>query len=93
MRKLHFLLRAKAMVAFPGGFGTLDELFETLTLRQTRRMQEIPIILFGREYWEKAVKFQFLADEGTIDDQDLDLISYAETPEEAWQIIRQFHGG
>jgi hypothetical protein len=92
MRKLHFLLRAKAMVAFPGGFGTLDELFETLTLRQTRRMQEIPIILFGREYWEKALDFQFLADEGTIDDQDLDLLSYAETPEEAWQIIRQFHG-
>ena len=92
MRKLHFLLRAKAMVAFPGGFGTLDELFETLTLRQTRRMQEIPIILFGREYWAQAIDFQFLADEGTIDDQDLDLISYAETPEEAWQIIRQFHG-
>ncbi len=93
MRKLHFLLRAKAMVAFPGGFGTLDELFETLTLRQTRRMQEIPIILFGREHWDKVIDFQCLADEGTIDDQDLDLISYAETPEEAWQIIHQFHGG
>ncbi len=92
MRKFHFLLRAKALVVFPGGFGTLDELFDALTLRQTRRMQDIPIILFGREYWEKVISFQFLADEGVIDDEDLDLIQYAETPEEAWQIIRRFHG-
>ncbi len=93
MRKFHFVLRAKALVAFPGGFGTLDELFECLTLRQTRRMQEIPIILFGREYWEKVINFQFMADEGTIDDGDLDLYRFAETPEEAWEIIRQFHEG
>jgi hypothetical protein len=93
MRKFHFVLRAKALVAFPGGFGTLDELFECLTLRQTRRMQEIPIILFGRQYWDKVVSFQALADEGAIDDADLDLFRYAETPEEAWEIIRQFHGG
>jgi len=93
VRKLHFVMRAKALVAFPGGFGTLDELFETLTLRQTRRMQEIPILLFGREYWDQAVDFQFLADQGAIDDGDLDLFRYAETPEEAWEIIRKFHEG
>ncbi len=90
-RKLHFILRAKALVAFPGGFGTLDELFETLTLRQTRRMQEIPVILFGREFWEKAVNFRFLADEGVVDDDDLKLFQYAETPEQAWEMIVQFH--
>jgi uncharacterized protein (TIGR00730 family) len=91
MRKLHFLLRAKALVVFPGGFGTIDELFDALTLRQTHRMQVIPIIIFGREYWEKAVNFQFLADEGTIDDEDLDLFRYAEGAEEAWDMIRRFH--
>ena len=92
LRKMHFLLRAKALVVFPGGFGTLDELFDALTLRQTRRMQEIPIILYGREYWEQVIDFQFLADEGTISDVDLDLISYADTPDEAWQHIATFHG-
>lgn len=91
IRKFHFVLRAQALVAFPGGFGTLDELFECLTLRQTRRMQEIPIILFGREYWQHVIDFDYLADEGVIDDQDLDLFRYAESPEEAWDIIRQFH--
>ncbi len=91
MRKFHFLLRAKALVVFPGGFGTLDELFDALTLRQTGRMQEIPIIIFGREYWQQVIDFEHLADEGTIDDQDLDLIQYAETAEEAWEIIRSFH--
>ncbi len=91
IRKFHFLLRAKALVVFPGGFGTLDELFETLTLRQCQRMQDIPIIMFGREYWERVIDFQFLADEGTIDDEDLDLFRYAETPEEAWEMIRRAH--
>lgn len=91
MRKFHFLLRAKALVVFPGGFGTIDELFDALTLRQTRRMQDIPIVIFGRQYWEKAVNFQFLADEGTIDDADLDLFRYAETAEEAWTRIQGFH--
>ena len=89
MRKLHFLLRAKALVAFPGGFGTFDELFDALTLRQTGRMQAIPIVLFGREYWQHAVNFQFLADQGTVADEDLDLIGYAETAAEAWEIIRK----
>jgi len=92
IRKFHFLLRAKALVVFPGGFGTIDELFDALTLRQTERMQRIPIVLFGREYWEQAVDFQFLADQGTIDDEDLDLFRFAETAEQAWQMIRRFHG-
>jgi uncharacterized protein (TIGR00730 family) len=91
MRKFHFLMRAKALVVFPGGFGTLDELFDALTLRQTGRMQEIPVIMFGREYWQRAINFTFLADSGTVDDADLDLISFAETAEEAWNMIEQFH--
>ena len=91
LRKMHFLLRAKALVIFPGGFGTLDELFDAVTLRQTNRMQEIPIILFGREYWDKVVNFQFLADEGTISDRDLELIQYTESPQEAWHLIENFH--
>ncbi|NIL96748.1 MAG: 3-isopropylmalate dehydrogenase, partial [Planctomycetales bacterium] len=91
LRKMHFLLRAKALVIFPGGFGTLDELFDALTLRQTRRMQDIPIVLYGREYWEQVIDFQFLADEGTIADKHLDLIQYAESPEQAWEMIVQFH--
>ena len=91
LRKMHFLLRAKALVAFPGGFGTLDEVFDALTLRQTHRMQEIPVIMYGREYWRRAIDFQFLADEGAIDDVHLDLIQYADTPEEAWNVIASFH--
>jgi uncharacterized protein (TIGR00730 family) len=91
IRKFHFLLRAMALVVFPGGFGTLDEMFEVLTLRQTGRMQHIPVILIGREFWEKAVDFQFLADEGTISDLDLELFRIVETAEEAWEIIRKFH--
>jgi uncharacterized protein (TIGR00730 family) len=89
MRKLHFLLRAKALVAFPGGFGTLDELFDALTLRQTGRMQAIPIILVGREYWEHVIDFQFLADHGTVTDEDLDLIDFVETASKAWEIIQR----
>jgi uncharacterized protein (TIGR00730 family) len=92
MRKFHFVLRAAALVVFPGGFGTLDELFDTLCLRQTRRMQQIPVILYGRKYWDSVINFQHLADEGVIDDEDLKLIDYAETPQEAWQIIAKFHG-
>jgi len=91
LRKMHFLLRAAALVVFPGGFGTLDELFDALTLRQTQRMQEIPIILYGTEYWRRVVDFQFLADEGTIADRDLDLLEYADSPQQAWDAIRHFH--
>ncbi len=91
LRKMHFLLRARALVIFPGGFGTLDELFDALTLRQTQRMQAIPIILYGREYWSRVIDFEFLADEGVIADAHLDLLSYAESPEETWDIISKFH--
>jgi len=91
LRKMHFLLRAKALVCFPGGFGTLDELFCTLTLRQVHRMQDIPIILYSRKYWNQVINFQFLADEGVIRDEHMDLISYAESPEEAWKIVTDFY--
>lgn len=91
LRKMHFLLRAKALVVYPGGFGTLDELFETLTLRQTHKMQAIPVVLVGREYWDRVVDFQFLADEGVISDEDLSLISFTETPQETWDVVQKFH--
>ena len=91
IRKMHFLLRAKALVVFPGGFGTLDEMFEVLTLKQTGRMQDVPVILIGRDYWRQALNLQFLADEGVISDQHLNLLQYAETAQEAWNIISQFH--
>jgi uncharacterized protein (TIGR00730 family) len=92
IRKFHFVLRAMALVVFPGGFGTIDELFEVLTLRQTGRMQHIPVILVGREYWNRVVDFAFLADEGVIVDEDLKLFEFADTAEAAWKIIREFHG-
>ena len=92
IRKFHFILRAKALVVFPGGYGTLDELFDTLCLRQTNRMQAIPIILYGREYWQSILNFAKMADEGVIDDDDLELFSYAESPAEAWKVIADFHG-
>lgn len=92
MRKFHFILRAAALVVFPGGFGTLDELFDTLCLRQTRRMQQIPVILYGREYWDPIINFRHLADEGVVDDEDLKMIDYAESPQEAWDIIAKAHG-
>jgi len=91
LRKFHFILRAAAVVLFPGGFGTLDEMFETLTLMQTHRMQPVPIILFGHDYWSKVINFQFLADSGVISDDHLKLFTYAETPAEAWQQILEFH--
>ena len=91
LRKFHFILRAAAVVLFPGGFGTLDEMFETLTLRQTHRMQPVPIILYGREYWSKVIDFQHLADCGVVADHHLELFTYAETPAEAWQQILDFH--
>jgi hypothetical protein len=90
LRKMHFLLRAKALVVFPGGFGTLDELTDALTLLQTRRMQQIPIVLYGRAYWERVLNFQQLADEGVIEDAHLELIQYAESPAEAWRIIGDY---
>jgi len=91
LRKFHFVLRAAALVVFPGGFGTLDELFNTLTLRQTGRMQDLPIILYGEEYWNNLINFKGLADEGVIADEHLDLLNFANTPTEAWTIISEFH--
>lgn len=91
IRKMHFLMRAKAMVAFPGGFGTMDELFEALTLIQTRRMQPIPVVLFGRDYWRRIVDWELFVEEGTIAPDDLRLIRFAETAQECWQIIQDFH--
>ena len=91
LRKFHFILRAAAVVLFPGGFGTLDEMFEALTLRQTHRMQPVPIILFGRDYWSKVIDFQFLADSGVISEEHLNLFSYAESPDDAWKQILHFH--
>jgi uncharacterized protein (TIGR00730 family) len=91
LRKLHFLLRAKALVAFPGGFGTLDELFETLTLVQTRKIEPIPIVLVGESYWKRLVDIDFLVDEGAIDAEDRELLWYAETAEEVWTGIRAWY--
>jgi uncharacterized protein (TIGR00730 family) len=91
IRKLHFLHRARALVAFPGGFGTIDELFETLTLIQTRKMPAVPIVLVGRAYWERALDIEFLIAEGTVDPEDRDLFGYAETAVEAWRMICQWH--
>ena len=88
MRKLHFLQRAMALVAFPGGFGTLDELFEVLTLSQTRKIRPIPIVLVGERFWRKAVNFDFLVEEGVIEIEDRDLFWYAETAEEIWNGIQ-----
>ncbi len=91
IRKFHFVLRAMALVVFPGGFGTIDELFEVITLRQTNRMQHIPVILVGRDYWKRAIDFAFLADEGVIADDDLKLFEFVDTAQAAWKIIREFH--
>lgn len=91
MRKLHFLKRACALVAFPGGYGTLDELFETLTLIQTRKILPVPVVLVGEGYWRRAVDFDFLVDEGVIDAEDRELFFYAETAGEVWQGILGWH--
>ncbi len=91
MRKLHFLLRARALVAFPGGYGTFDELFETLTLIQTRKIRPVPVILVGEHYWRRAFDIDFLIEEGVIDIEDQELFWYAETAEEIWAGILQWH--
>jgi len=91
LRKLHFLLRARALVAFPGGFGTFDELFETLTLVQTRKIKPVPIILVGEEYWRRAVDFDFLVAEGVIDAEDRELLWFAESAQEIWDGILDWY--
>ncbi len=84
IRKLHFALRARALVAFPGGYGTLDELFEILELSQTRKMPPVPIVLIGESYWSKAFNPDFLVEEGMIDPEDRELFWFAESADEAW---------
>jgi uncharacterized protein (TIGR00730 family) len=88
LRKLHFLLRARAMVAFPGGYGTFDELFETLTLVQCGKIPPLPIVLVGERYWRRAVNFDFLVRAGTIAARDRRLFRYAETARDIWEAVR-----
>ncbi|SHJ61323.1 hypothetical protein SAMN02745165_02765 [Malonomonas rubra DSM 5091] len=87
IRKMHFLMRAVALVAFPGGFGTLDELFETLTLIQTKKVKKIPVLLFGRSYWQRVINFPVMVEEGMISENDLEIFHFVESAEEACQII------
>ena len=91
IRKMHFLMRAKAVAAFPGGFGTMDELFECLTLMQTGRMKKMPVILFGKEFWQRIINFDALADEGVIAPEDVHMVTFADSADEAWQVIAQFY--
>ena len=92
LRKMHFMMRAKALVAFPGGFGTLDELFEVITLVQTRKAKQVPIVLFGSDYWKRLVNFEVLLEEGVISPADLELFHFADEPQAAWDHIRAFYG-
>ena len=91
LRKMHFMMRAKAMIAFPGGFGTLDELFEVITLVQTRKANPIPIILFGSEYWKRLLNLDVLVEEGAISPEDLNLFQYCDTPQDTWDAIEAFY--
>ena len=91
LRKMHFLLHARALAAFPGGFGTFDELFELLTLIQTGKIQPIPVLLFGRAFWERVVNFEALVEEGVVSERDLGIFTYVETAEEAWDVVRNFY--
>ncbi len=91
LRKMHFMMRAKALVAFPGGFGTLDELFEVITLVQTRKSQPVPIVLFGSSYWKRLLNTDLLIEEGVISPEDMGLLHYVDTPEAAWDIIQRFY--
>jgi uncharacterized protein (TIGR00730 family) len=87
LRKMHFLIRARAVAVFPGGFGTFDECFELLTLIQTGKIKPLPIVLFGRRFWERVVDFDALVEEGVINERDLDLFRFVETAEEAWDYV------
>ena len=90
-RKMHFMMRAKALVAFPGGFGTLDELFEVITLVQTKKAKPVPIILFGTDYWKRLMNFDVLVEEGAVSPEDMKLFSYTDDPQVAWDTIRNFY--
>ena len=91
LRKMHFLLHARALAAFPGGFGTFDELFELLTLIQTGKIKPIPVLLYGREFWSRVVNFEALVEEGVISRRDLDIFTIVETAEEGWEIVKAFY--
>ena len=91
LRKMHFLLHARALAAFPGGFGTFDELFELLTLIQTGKIAPIPVLLFGRAFWERVVNFEALVEEGVVSERDLGIFTYVETADEAWDVVRRFY--
>lgn len=91
IRKMHFLIRARALVCFPGGYGTLDELFETLTLLQNKKIKPIPLLLFGKKFWSKLINFDFMVEEGMISQEDLKLFHYVESAEQAWKIIADFY--
>jgi len=91
LRKMHFMLRARAIVAFPGGFGSFDELFEVLTLMQTHKVDRLPIILVGTAFWENAIDFNLMMQYGVIDQADMKLIHFTETAEETWQVIQQWY--
>lgn len=91
LRKMHFLLRARAVAVFPGGFGTLDEMFELLTLMQTGKTRRMPVLLYGKEFWSRIVNFQALVEEGVISPDDLDLLSFVETAQEGWEAIKLFY--
>ena len=91
LRKMHFLLRARAVAVFPGGFGTFDETFELLTLIQTGKIKAMPVLLFGRDFWNRVVNFEALVEEGVISPQDLNLFRFVDTAEEAWQIVQDFY--
>jgi uncharacterized protein (TIGR00730 family) len=88
---MHFMMRAKALVAFPGGFGTLDELFEVITLVQTRKAKPVPIVLYGTEYWKRLFNTDVMLEEGVISEQDLALVSYVDDPQDAWEAIKGFY--
>ncbi len=91
LRKMHFLLRARAVAVFPGGYGTFDEMFELLTLIQTGKVRPLPILLFGRDYWNRVVNFQAMVDEGVISPHDLDLIHWTENAQEAWDFVTNYY--
>ncbi len=91
LRKMHFLLRARAVTVFPGGFGTLDEMLELLTLIQTGKVKPMPVVLFGKAFWNRVINFDALVEEGVISAGDLDLFTYVETAEEAWECVRKFY--
>ena len=92
LRKMHFLMRSIALVCFPGGFGTLDELFETMTLVQTGKSRKRPILLFGRDFWTRLIDFQHLVDTGMIGAGDLGLFHFVETADEAWEVLATHYG-